>query len=475
MTTEHQVRTADFGMVGLGVMGRNLALNVEEHGFSVAVWNLESDWTDRFLAENSGKQLIGTKSLAELVESLAKPRKIMLMVTAGAAVDSVIDQLEGLLEPGDAIIDGGNTWFEDTRRREQRLRERGIRVFGVGVSGGEEGARHGPSLMPGGDAETWEAIRPIFEAIAAKTESGPCVTHVGSDGAGHFVKMVHNGIEYADMQLIAETYDVLRRGFGMTNDELADTFAAWNRGELESFLVEITATIFEHVDPETQRHTVDLVLDKAGQKGTGRWTCQSALALGVPVPSIQAALDARGLSALKDERVAASSKLHGPEASAPTDRHTAVSTLHDALWTAKVCAYAQGLTLISSAAREYGWEIDLAEIARIWKGGCIIRAKLLDEIMQAWSGDPKPANLLVATGFPAQLERRVTGLRQCVGWAAHAGVPAPAMSASLAYFDAYRTATLPQNLTQAQRDAFGAHTFVRSDRPDAGPQHVDWL
>jgi len=485
MTTSNPVKTADFGMIGLGVMGRNLALNVEDHGFSVAVWNLESEWTDKFLEANEGKRLIGSKSLQELVENLASPRKIMLMVTAGKAVDSVIDGLEDLLDPGDAIIDGGNTWFEDTRRREERLRAKGIRFFGVGVSGGEEGARYGPSLMPGGDAETYEAIRPIFEAIAAKTDSGACVTHIGSDGAGHFVKMVHNGIEYADMQLIAESYDLLHRSLGLETAELAKVFKGWNEGILESFLIEITAKIFEHKDDETGEYTVDLVLDQAGQKGTGRWTCQSALSLGVPVPSIQAALDARGLSSIKEERVAASSIFEclelGARPSAASSGVLAekleewIGEIHDGLYAAKICAYAQGLDLIAKASAEYGWDINLAEIARIWKGGCIIRARFLDEITSAYADGSLPANLMIAPVFAEALKQHIPALRQVVSAAALTGIPTPAMSASLAYFDSYRTANLPQNLTQAQRDAFGAHTFVRTDKPEAGAQHVDWL
>lgn len=475
MTTESNVRLADFGMIGLGTMGRNLALNVESHGYSVAVWNLESDWTDEFVAEHDDKEFVATKTFGELVASLARPRKLMLMITAGKAVDSVLEQLEELLEPGDIVIDGGNTWYLDTDRREARLAEKGIRFFGVGVSGGEEGARFGPSLMPGGDADAYESIRPIFESIAAKTVSGACVTHVGPRGAGHFVKTVHNGIEYADMQLIAETYDLLHRGHGVTNGELGAIFGAWNEGPLESFLIEITAAIFEHVDAETGAHTVDLVLDRAGQKGTGRWTCLSAIELGVPVPTIQAALDARGLSSRKEERVAASDQFADPKHESPHSKTSFIQLLHDALFAAKVCAYAQGLDLIARASTENEWGVNLAEIARIWKGGCIIRARFLDEIMQVYAADSPPVNLLLAPEFSNILTQDVRALREVVAFAAKAGIPAPAMSASLAYFDAYRTARLPQNLTQAQRDAFGAHTFQRVDRPGEGPFHVDWL
>ncbi|MEX1025314.1 MAG: NADP-dependent phosphogluconate dehydrogenase [Planctomycetota bacterium] len=473
MTTNE--RSADFGLIGLGTMGRNLALNIEDSGFSVAVWNRDGALTDAFLAENAERRFVDTRTYAELAAAVEPPRRILLMITAGKPVDLVLDRLVEVLEAGDVVIDGGNTWYQDTRRREERLRKLGLHFIGLGVSGGEDGARYGPSLMPGGDRAAYELVSPVFESIAAKTTAGPCVTHVGADGAGHYVKMVHNGIEYADMQLIAESYDLLRRAYGVKNDELAAIYDAWNGGVLESFLIEITAEIFRHVDAETGAHTVDLVLDQAGQKGTGRWTVQSALELGVPVPSISAALDARGLSARKPQRVAASKLLAGPhfEPSLPKERF--VQVLHDGLYAAKICAYAQGFDLIQTASDEYDWGVDLGELARIWTAGCIIRARLLDDLRAAFREDQRPANLLITPRFAPLLVEYVSELRRAVAIGTEAGVPVPALSASLAYFDSYRTEKLPQNLTQAQRDAFGAHTFVRLDAPDGEPVHVDWI
>ncbi len=473
-TQRERTDTADFGLIGLSVMGSNLAQNVEEHGFSVAVWNRSADVVDRFMAENEGKRFVGASSVEDLVASLSRPRRVMLMIKAGAAVDAVIESLAPLLEPGDVVIDGGNTWFEDTARRERALAERGIRFFGVGVSGGEEGARNGPSLMPGGDREAYESIRPVLESIAAVTESGPCVTWIGPGGAGHFVKMVHNGIEYADMQLIAESYDVLSRAGGLSADELARVFGEWNRGPLESFLIEITAAIFGVVDEETQRPLVELVLDRAGQKGTGRWTVEIALQLGVAIPSIAAALDARVLSSMKDERVGASERLSfdglddGPIADL-------VPRVHDALLAAKICAYAQGMHLIRVGSEANDWGVDLSEIARIWKGGCIIRARFLDSIRAAYDRRPDLENLVLDEAFGSMLAAHQTALRGVVALAAQRGLPVPAFAASLAWLDAYRTADLPQNLTQAQRDAFGAHTYLRRDDPDRGPVHTEWL
>jgi 6-phosphogluconate dehydrogenase len=466
---------ADFGLIGLSVMGSNLARNVEDHGFSVAVWNRSPEVVDRFLTESAGKRFVGTASPADLCARLARPRRILMMIKAGPAVDAVIESLVPHLDQGDVVIDGGNTWFEDTQRRERALREKGIRFFGVGVSGGEEGARHGPSLMPGGDREGYETLRPILEAIAARTEAGPCVTWCGPDGAGHFVKMVHNGIEYADMQLIAEAYDVLRRAFGMDAEGLAATFGAWNRGPLESFLIEITAAIFGVRDGATGAPLVELVLDKAGQKGTGRWTVEVALRLGVAVPSIAAALDARILSSMKEERVAAAERLALDGLEDREVARDAVPTVHDALYAAKVCAYAQGLHLIRAGSDENGWDVDLEEIARIWKGGCIIRARLLDPIRAAYRRDPRLPNLVLDEAFRDELRRHHGALREVVALAQARGIPVPALAASLAWLDAYRTADLPQNLTQAQRDAFGAHTYVRRDDPARRAVHTDWL
>lgn len=396
-------RRAQFGMIGLAVMGENLALNVADHGFSVAVWNLEGDWVDRFINNYGAKgQFTGTKTLEDFVRALERPRRMMMMIRAGAPVDATIEKIKGYLEPGDILIDGGNSWFKDTQRREAALRAENLNFFGSGVSGGEEGARHGPSLMPGGAREAYEHVRPIFEAIAAKTDSGPCVTYVGPDGAGHFVKMVHNGIEYGDMQLIAEAYDILRNCLGLEAGELADIFAEWNRGPLESYLIEITSKIFAVRDPETGRPLVDLILDQAGQKGTGKWTAQVALELAVPIPTIAAAIDARVLSSMKEERVAASKVIQGPQTKRfGGDRAELIKAVHDALYAAKVCSYAQGMNLIRAGSHEYNWNISLREMARIWKGGCIIRARFLDTIMRAYERTPELPNLLLDEEFNA--------------------------------------------------------------------------
>jgi 6-phosphogluconate dehydrogenase len=477
MTTQAQA-TANFGMIGLAVMGRNLALNVSDHGFRVAVWNLETDVTDKFVAEHAERKFVGAKTLADFVASLERPRRIMMMIKAGAPVDSVLGQLKPLLEPGDIVIDGGNTHFVETRRREEDLRKLGLNFVGMGVSGGEEGARRGPSLMPGGSPEAWQALKPILEAIAAKTDSGPCVTHVGPDGAGHFVKMVHNGIEYGDMQLIAEAYDLMSRGLGMSAPEIGEVFTRWNAGALESFLVELTGKVLKVKDAESGRPLVDLVLDKAGQKGTGKWTAEIALELGVNIPTITAALDGRGLSSLKDERVAAAKRIRGVTGEGGAiagDKAKLVDAVEQALLASKFCSYAQGLALIRAGSDKYKWGISLAETARIWKGGCIIRARLLDRIMQVYARTPNLANLLVDEEFEGRTFEAQPGWRKVVSVAAELGIPIPAMSASLAYFDSYRTARLPQNLTQAQRDAFGAHTYERADRPGQPPVHTDWL
>ena len=465
---------SSFAVVGLGTMGRNLALNIEEHGFPIAVWNLETDWTDAFLKDHAGHKFTGTKSLQDLVRALERPRRIMMMIPAGAPVDEMLGKLAPLLEPDDIVIDGGNSHFADTRRREAALREQRLHFVGCGVSGGEEGARFGPSIMPGGSAAAWTRIKDVLEAIAAKTEAGPCVTHVGPDGAGHFVKMVHNGIEYGDMQLIAETYDVLHRGLGLTTPQTGEVFAEWNRGPLESFLVELTAHVCSVVDPETQQPLVDVIQDKAGQKGTGKWTAQIALDLAVAIPTIGAALDARVISSLKDQRVSASALYKGAakQGFSSTGADPWKNDLRDALVAARVCSYAQGMALIAAGSAEYHWNIDLAEMARIWKGGCIIRAKLLDPVRQAFTANPSLPNLLVDPAIAADLQRAAPGWRRVVSAAASSGIAVPALAASLAYFDSYTTARLPQNLTQAQRDAFGAHKFERIERP--GFVHADW-
>jgi 6-phosphogluconate dehydrogenase len=463
-----------FGIVGLGTMGRNLALNIEEHGFPVVVWNLETEWTAAFLGEHPGAQFTGAQTLESLVSSLDRPRRIMMMIPAGKPVDEMIGKLQPLLEPGDILIDGGNSYFQDTRRREALLREQQLNFVGCGVSGGEEGARFGPSIMPGGSDAAWARIKDVLEAISAKTDAGPCVTHVGPDGAGHFVKMVHNGIEYGDMQIIAETYDVLHRGLGLSTSDAGDVFAEWNRGTLESFLVELTAHVCKVIDPLSGQPLVDAIEDKAGQKGTGKWTAQIALDLAVAIPTIAAALDARVLSSLKDQRVAASGKLPAPETRAPfaAGGRAWIDDLRDALHGARVCSYAQGMALIAAGSAEYGWNVNLAEMARIWKGGCIIRARLLDPVRAGFGKDPALPNLLVDDAIGAELQRASAGWRRTVAAAASAGIPLPAISASLAYFDSYRTARLPQNLTQAQRDAFGAHKFERAGTP--GFVHFEW-
>jgi 6-phosphogluconate dehydrogenase len=466
---------SQFGIIGLGTMGRNLALNIESRGYRVAVWNLESEWVKDFLDEHKGAAFEGTTTFEAFAAALERPRRIMMMIPAGKPVDATIQKLLPLLGRGDVVIDGGNSWFEDTRRREAELRPAGIHFIGCGVSGGEEGARSGPSLMPGGPGEAWPIVRGVFEAIAAKTEAGPCVPHVGPDGSGHFVKMVHNGIEYGDMQLLAESWDVLRRGLGMTAPQTADVFDVWNAGALESFLTELSARVCRTIDPETRKPLVDLVLDKAGQKGTGRWTSQIALELGVAIPTIAAAIDARVLSSLKNERVAAAGPLAGPtpaDAYRGEDPTQVVDDLRDALYAARICAYAQGMALIRAGSDRYTWNIDLAEIGRIWKGGCIIRARLLDPVRHAFGREPSLVNLLLDPALGDAVEAAQAGWRRTIARAAYAGLPLGAHAAALSYFDAYRSTRLPQSLTQAQRDAFGAHTYERIDRP--GAVHSEW-
>ena len=467
---------AEVGIVGLGVMGENLARNITDHGYCVALWTHTKGKVQSFIESGgAGRRWVGARTLAELGAALAPPRRILLMVKAGEPVDEVLERLAPVLASGDVVIDGGNSFFRDTQRREAALRTRGVHFVGMGVSGGEEGARHGPSLMPGGARPAYDLLRPLLEAIAAKTDSGPCVTYVGPDGAGHFVKMVHNGIEYGLMQAIAEAYDLLRRGLDLPAEEVAGIFAEWNCGPLESYLLDVTAQVLAARDPETGNPLVEMILDQAGQKGTGRWTAQSALDLGVPIPTIAAAIDARALSSMKDERVIASTRLESAasgqlagEAPEMTD------AIRDALRGATVCAYAQGMSLLRTASDEYGWQVNRREIARIWKGGCIIRARLLDTLMHAFERAPDLPNLLLDVDVRPWQSEAESGWRRTVAGAVAAGIPVPAISASLAYFDSYRSARLPQNLTQAQRDFFGAHTYQRVDRPDAGFVHSDW-
>jgi len=424
--------------------------------------------------EESGYRLCGCRTLEDLVSAIDRPRRILVMVKAGRSVDLVLDQLREVLDEGDIIIDGGNSWYKDTRRRERELAREGLKYFGVGVSGGEEGARSGPSLMPGGAEHAYRYIQPILEAVAARCRHGPCVTWVGPDGAGHFVKMVHNGIEYADMQQIAEAYDLLRRVGGLSANEIAAVFESWADGPLESFLVELTARILRFEDGDGTP-LVDRVLDKAGQKGTGLWVAQVALNFGIPVPSISAAIDARIISGQKGERVRAAATLPGPAPEAIGDADLLAAAVHDALHGAKICAYAQGLSLIQAASRKYDWEIDLAKTARIWTGGCIIRARFLDAVMEAFTAAPDLQNLILAPEISGRLVALQGGWRKVLGMAQEAGIPVAGMSAGLAWYDNWRTANLPQNLTQAQRDAFGGHLYQRTDDPDGPFVHTDWL
>ena len=463
-------------MIGLGVMGENLALNVTDHGFRVVLWDrTEAKVSSLIQRSEPNRSWIGTRTLEEFAAAFGQPRRILLMIKAGDAVDEMLEKLTPLLAPGDVVIDGGNSFFADTQRREASMRSRGMHFVGMGVSGGEEGARHGPSLMPGGAQPAYDYLRPILEAIAAKTDSGPCVTYVGPDGAGHFVKIVHNGIEYGVMQLIAEAYDLLHRALGLSAAEIATLVAEWNRGPMESYLIEIASQVLSVRDPETGKPLVEMILDQAGQKGTGKWTAQVALDLGVPIPTIAAAIDARVLSSMKAERVAASAQI--TSATTPRvagDAKDLVAAVGDALAAATVCSYAQGMALLRAGSAEHKWSVNPREIARIWKGGCIIRARLLNTIMQAFERAPELTNLLLDAAIQPQVMHAEQGWRRTVALAVAHGIPVPALSASLSYFDSYRTATLPQNLTQAQRDYFGAHTYQRTDRPDAGFVHSDW-
>lgn len=466
---------ADIGLIGLAVMGQNLVLNLERNGFTVAVYNRTTATMEEFVAAHPGKKLIPAPTLEEFVASLERPRRILIMVKAGSAVDAVIDSLIPLLEPGDLIMDGGNSHFPDTERRTKAIEAQGLRFMGVGVSGGEEGALWGPSIMPGGSPETWESVRPLFEAIAAKApEDGkPCVVYLGPRGAGHYVKMVHNGIEYGDMQLIAESYDILQKALGLKASDLADIFDEWNRGELDSFLIEITAKIFRRIDEETGKPLVDLVLDKAAQKGTGKWTTQDSLDIGAPIPTINSAVEARILSALKEERVAAARVLPaGAQHGYSGDRSGLINDVRAALYASKISAYAQGMAMLQIASNEYGYDLKLGEVAAIWRAGCIIRARFLNRITAAYVRNPALANLLLDTDLGSAVAERLPAWRRVLQLAIGLGIPVPAFSASLAYYDSYRSARLPANLIQAQRDCFGAHTYGRVDKE--GIFHSSW-
>jgi 6-phosphogluconate dehydrogenase len=462
------------GVVGLGVMGANLALNMERSGFPVMGYDLDTAKMRAFLeGPANGKKIAGAGSPVALMKALEKPRRILIMVPAGSAVDSAIAHLKPNLDPGDILMDGGNSFFLDTERRNKELEAQGFLYIGTGVSGGEEGALWGPAIMPGGQREAWEAVSPILQAIAARADDGqPCVEYMGPRSAGHFVKMVHNGIEYGDMQLIAEAYDMLHRGLGLAADELHDIFKEWNQRELKSYLIEITAAIFEKQDAETGKPLVDVILDEAQQKGTGKWASQNALDIGAPIPTINAAVESRILSALKPQRVAASKVLRGPVPAYAGDVRRLIEAVEAALYASKITSYAQGCALMSLASEEYKFELHLADIAKIWRAGCIIRASLLGDIMAAYHRNPALVNLLLDPAFREAVESRQEAWRFMVQTAVGMGLPVLAMSASLAYFDAYRSARLPANLTQAQRDYFGAHTYRRIDKE--GVFHTEW-
>jgi 6-phosphogluconate dehydrogenase len=469
--------TCDIGLIGLAVMGENLVLNMESKGFNVAVFNRTVKVVEDFEAgRGKGKKFVFAKSLKDFVGALKRPRKAQIMVKAGAPVDAVIDQLVPLLEPGDIIIDGGNSLWTDTQRREKALKEKGIHFFGVGVSGGEEGALKGPSIMPGGSKEGWQALAPIYQKIAAIAEGEPCCRYMGPDGAGHYVKMAHNGIEYGDMQLICEAYAILKAALSPSADEFAKIFTEWNKGELDSFLIEITSKIFTKKDPETGKAVVDIVLDKAGQKGTGKWTVGHAIEMGVPLSVIGSAVEARILSSLKDERVAASKVLNGPSAKPYAgDRNKLIEAVRDALYASKIISYAQGMVQLGKASQLYNWNLNFEDIASIWRGGCIIRARFLNRITEAYRKNPSLKNLVLDPFFADILNRTQANWRVAVQTAIEYGVAVPAFSAALSYYDSYRSANLPANLLQAQRDYFGAHTFERIDKPAGQFFHYDWL
>jgi 6-phosphogluconate dehydrogenase len=464
---------SDFGLIGLAVMGQNLVLNVESRGFQVSVYNRTTATTDEFIAKHPGKKLVGAKTLEEFVQSLATPRKIQIMVKAGGPVDAVIEQLIPLLDKDDIIIDGGNSLYTDTERRDAYLSEKGLRFIGAGVSGGEEGARKGPSIMPGGPPSTWEVMKPIFESISAKVDGEPCVIHIGPGGAGHYVKMIHNGIEYGDMQLICEAYNIFKSA-GFTTEEMAKVFTDWNEGALQSYLIQITGKALEQIDPETGTPIVELIQDKAGQKGTGQWTLLNAAENAVVISTINAAVEARILSSQKKARVAASKELQGPTPAIALDKADLVQKVHDALYASKIISYAQGLDLIKTMGEKKSWGLDLGSIAAIWRGGCIIRARFLNRITDAYRNNPTLSNLMLDPFFKELLNTTQQNWRETVALATVNGIPVPAFSASLGYYDSYRAERLPANLLQAQRDFFGAHTYERLDKPEGEMFHTEW-
>ncbi len=466
---------ANIGLIGLAVMGENLVLNMEDHGFKVAVYNRTVSKVDNFLSGGAKERnIVGAHSIEDFISLLEKPRKVMLMVKAGQPVDDFINMVAPHLDKGDIIIDGGNSHFADTRRRTKELEARGLLYIGTGVSGGEEGARNGPSIMPGGSPAAWPFIKPIFQAIAAKVADGsPCCEWVGDNGAGHFVKMVHNGIEYGDMQLICEAYYIMANALGMSADELHLVFDEWNQGDLDSYLIDITTKIFARKDPDTGKAIVDVILDTAGQKGTGKWTSQIALDLGIATPTITEAVFARCMSAIKAERMAASRELSGPEGKYQGDEKAFIDAIRDALYASKICSYAQGFAMMREASQVYGWNLKFGNIALMWRGGCIIRARFLDRIKEAFDTEPELANLMLAPYFKERMNACQPNWRKVISVSAELGIPVPAFSSALAYFDSYRRDRLPANLIQAQRDFFGAHTYNRVDKE--GVFHTEWL
>jgi 6-phosphogluconate dehydrogenase len=465
---------SDIGMIGLGVMGRNFLLNISEHGFPVAGYDSDTNKVEALAKGENPQNKIGTATnIRDFISMLKKPRSIILLVPAGSPVDSVIDELSGLIEPDDLIIDAGNSFFKDTDIRTRRLAAKKIRFMGVGISGGEEGARHGPSIMPGGQRDSYERIRPIFEAAAAKVDGSPCVTWLGTGSAGHFVKMVHNGIEYGFMQLLAETYDLMKRFLGLNDNQLHDNYNEWNKGELNSFLIEITAEIFSRIDDRTGKRLIDEILDVARQKGTGMWASQSGMELQVPLPTIDMAVDLRNLSGYENEREIAGRLYSRPPGMFKGDRMIFIKQLEKALYTALIITYSQGMLLLAEASEKYDYNLDLGEVARIWRGGCIIRAALLEDIMLTFRKRPDQHNLLLDPGFAQKIGDNQENLRYVVCQAAEAGIPVPAFMASLGYLDAFRSTWLPANLIQAQRDFFGSHTYERID--SIGTFHTEWL
>jgi 6-phosphogluconate dehydrogenase len=491
---------ADIGLVGLAVMGQNLVLNIADNGYTVAVFNrttqVMTDWIAKCRKEEpSAHRLVGCETLEKFVKSIKRPRKIIILVKAGAPVDAVVDSLLPYLEKDDIVIDGGNSLWTDTIRREKTLKEKGLCFFGSGVSGGETGARFGPSLMPGGDPAAWKSLKPIWEAISAKVDPKtgkpnenfapgrpakggvPCTTYIGTDGAGHYVKMVHNGIEYGDMQLICEAYYLMKHLLGMKPDEMSAVFTEWNKGDLDSFLIQITADILQQKDPSDpkgKKFLVDMVLDTAGQKGTGKWTSVNALDMGVPAPSIAEAVFARCMSAKKENRVEASKKLKGPKYRFKGKKKALITAIRDALYCSKLCSYAQGFDLMNEAQKEFKWKLNFGEIAMIWRGGCIIRAGFLQKIKEAYDNNPNLANLILDPYFKKKIDKAQKAWRQVVALSAEAGVACPQFMSALSYYDSFRSAVLPANLLQAQRDYFGAHTFERVDQPRGKTFHVDW-